>query len=70
MAELVTKLTRSRAEKLIRNNVEYFDEVVEAAIVNLLEDEGIDEGDNYFVGELQYLYDVYVVRKKYGRQLV
>jgi len=70
MAELVTKLTRSRAEKLIRNNVEYFDEVVEAAIVNLLEDEGIDEEDNYFVGELQYLYDIYVVRKKYGRQLV
>ena len=66
----MTELAKSKAENLIRNNVEYFDEVVEAAIVNLLEDEEIDEEEEYSLGELQYIYDIYVVREKYGRQLV
>ncbi len=65
----MTKLTKDRAIKVIQNNLEYLDDVVEAAIVNLLEDEGIDEGDNDFVLELQYIYDTYVGREKYGKQL-
>ncbi|CAN5783195.1 hypothetical protein BH20ACI4_BH20ACI4_24670 [soil metagenome] len=64
------KSIKSRAEKIVLNNLEYFDEVVEAAIVNLLEDEVIDGEYDSFVEELQYLYDIYVVRKKYGKQLV
>jgi hypothetical protein len=61
----MTKLTKDKAIKVIQNNLEYLDDVVEAAIVNLLE----DEGDNDFVLELQYIYDTYVGREKYGKQL-
>lgn len=65
----MTKLTRDKAIKVLKENVEYLDDVIEHAVVNLLEDEGITEGDNEFVWELQYIYDVYVATKKYGRQL-
>lgn len=65
----MTKSTRDKAIKVIRDNLEYLNDVIENAIVNLLEGEGIIEGDNEFVEELQYTYDIYVVRKKYGRQL-
>ncbi len=61
---------KRKAEKIVSDNFEYFDEVVEAAIVNLLEDEGVTEGDNDFIGELQYTYDIYVGAKKYGRKIV
>lgn len=64
----MTKLTRDKTIKVIRDNVEYLDDVIEHTIVNLLEDEGIIEGDNEFVWKLQYIYDVYVAGKKYGRQ--
>ncbi len=65
----MTELTRTKATNLIQRHFEYLDDVIEHAIVNLLNDEGILEGDNEFVWELQYIYDVYVARKKYGRQL-
>lgn len=65
----MTKLTRDKAIKVLGENVEYSDDVIEQTIVNLLEDEGIIEGDNEFVRELQYIYDVYVASKKYGRQI-
>ena len=61
--------TSQKARNIVQNNLAYLDEVVEATIVNLLEDEGIVEGDKEFVWELQYIYDIYVARKKYGRQL-
>jgi hypothetical protein len=63
----MTELTKDKAIKVIQNNLEYLDEVIESAIVNLLEEEGIDEGDNDFVLELQYIYDTYVGREKYGK---
>ena len=62
--------TKIKAEKMMRGNFEYLDEVVEAAIVNILEDEKIEEGDNDFVAELQYLYDIYVAKEKYGKNIV
>lgn len=65
----MTKLTRDKAIKVLGENVEYSDDVIEQTIVNLLEDEGIIEGDNEFVRELQYIYDGYVASKKYGRQI-
>jgi len=66
----MTEKTKIKAGNIIKNNFEYLDEVVEAAIVNLLENERIDEGDNEFVLELQHLYDTYVGREKYGKQLI
>ena len=66
----MTKLTEQKAGKIIRDNFEYLDEVVETAIVNLLEDEGVDEGENDFAAELQYIYDVYVGEEKYGGKIV
>ncbi len=59
---------RNKAINIIQNNVEYLDEVVEAAIVNLLEDEGVDEGDGDFVAELQQIYEAYIGGAKYGRR--
>ena len=59
---------KRKARSVIQNNLEYLDEVIEAAIVNLLEDEGIEEGDNEFVLELQYIYDTYIEKEKYGKQ--
>ncbi|MCY7374769.1 MAG: hypothetical protein LH472_02200 [Pyrinomonadaceae bacterium] len=70
MAELLTELMEQKDKKIIRENFAYLDEVVEAAIVNLLEDEGVKGGDNDFVRELQYIYDVYVGGEKYGRKIV
>ncbi len=65
----MTKQTRDKAIKVIRDNFEYLDDVIKHTIVNLLNDEDIIEGDNEFVWELQYIYDIYVATKKYGRQL-
>lgn len=65
----MTKQTRDKAIKAIRDNFEYLDDVIKHTIVNLLNDEDIIEGDNEFVWELQYIYDIYVATKKYGRQL-
>ena len=65
----MTELTRIKAIKLIQRHSEYFDEVVEAAIIDLLEEDGITEGDREFIWELQYIYDSYVGKEKYGRQL-
>ncbi|MCY7347823.1 MAG: hypothetical protein LH614_16620 [Pyrinomonadaceae bacterium] len=65
----MTEETNQKAKSLIQNNLAYLDEVVEAAVVNLLEDEGI-ECDNEFVAELQYIYDVYVGGKKHGGKIV
>ena len=56
----MTELTKHKAKSLIENNRNYLDKVIEAAIVNLLEDAGIDDGDNDFVLELQYIYDTYL----------
>ena len=64
----MTELMKRKARSVIQNNLEYLDEVIEAAIVNLLEDEGIEEGDNEFVLELQYIYDTYIEKEKYGKQ--
>lgn len=69
-SSIVSELTKIKAEKIIKENFEYLDEVVEAAIVNILEDVKIEEGDNYFVAELQYTYDIYVAERKYGRKIV
>ena len=55
--------------KLIQNHFEYFDEVVEAAIINLLEDENIEDDSENSVEELQYIYDMYVASEKYGKKL-
>ncbi len=66
----MTELMRSKAIKVIENNLAYLDEVVEAAIVNLLEDEGIVEGDNELVSELQRIYDTYIGEEKYGRRII
>lgn len=65
----MTKQTRDKAIKVILDNFEYLDDVIKHTIVNLLNDEDIIEGDNEFVWELQYIYDIYVATKKYGRQL-
>ena len=64
----MTEETNQKAKNLIQNNLTYLDEVVEAAVVNLLEDEGI-ECDNEFVVELQHIYDVYVGGEKYGGKI-
>lgn len=64
----MTELMERKARSVIENNLEYFDDVIEAAIVNLLENEGIDEVDNDFVLELQYIYDTYVGKEKYGKR--
>lgn len=65
----MTKLTKNKAVKIIQNNLAYLDDVIENAIVNLLEDENVTEGNNEFIRELQYIYDTYVSEEKYGRQL-
>ncbi len=44
--------TKIKAKNIIENNFEYLDEVVESAIVNMLEDEDI-ESENEFILELQ-----------------
>ncbi len=64
MAELV----KDKAGNIILNNLEYLDEVIEATIINLLEEENID-CEQEFMSELQYIYDTYVAREKYGKQL-
>lgn len=66
----MTELMRNKAVKIIQDNVEYLDEVVEAAIVNLLEDAGVKGGDNDFVAELQKIFEKYIAGAKYGRQIV
>lgn len=65
----MTKLTRDKAIKILGENVEYLDDVIEQSIVYLLNEEGIIEGDKEFVWELQYIYDIYVATKKYRRQI-
>lgn len=62
--------TKITAEKLMENNFDYLDEVVAGAIINILEDEKIEEGNNDSVAELQYKYDIYVAERKYGRKIV
>jgi hypothetical protein len=63
------ELAKRKAKSLVENNLEYLDEIIESAIVNLLEDNRIDVQDNDFVLELQYIYDTYVGKEKYGKQL-
>lgn len=60
-----SEVVRTEAKEMIRSNCGYLDEVVEAAIVNLLEDEGI-EGDNDLVLELKEEYNEYIVRQNTG----
>lgn len=52
---IISESTKIKAEKIIRENFEYLDEVVEATIVNILEDMKIEEVDNNFVAELQHI---------------
>jgi hypothetical protein len=63
----MTDIVKNEARNILRNNFEYLDEVIEAAIINLLEDENID-CEQEFILELQYAYDTYVGREKYGKQ--
>ncbi|HXG83453.1 MAG TPA: hypothetical protein VNI84_05430 [Pyrinomonadaceae bacterium] len=65
----MTELMKRKAEDVVQNNLVYLDEVVEAAIVNLMEDAGVD-CDNEFITELQRIYETYVGGEKYGRQTV
>ncbi len=67
---IVSKSTKFKAEKIMRGNFAYLDEVVKSAIVSILNEEKIEEGDNYFVAELQYKYDIYIAERKYGRKIV
>lgn len=67
---IVSESTKIKAEKIIEENFEYLDEVVEAAITKILEDVKIEEGGNNFVAELQYAYDLYIAERKYGRKIV
>jgi hypothetical protein len=64
------ELEINKAKKLIQNNFEYLDEVVESAILNVLEDAGVEEESGNIVEELQYIYDTYVAEKKYGKKIV
>jgi hypothetical protein len=66
----ITELKEQKVRKIVRENFEYFDEVVEAAIINLLEDEVVEGSGNDFVVLLQYTYDVYIGEIKYGRKIV
>lgn len=61
----MTKQTNQKAKNIVQKNLVYLDEVIKAAIVNLLEDAGI-ENDNEFVIELQRIYETYVAGEKYG----
>ncbi|MGI8555408.1 MAG: hypothetical protein ACR2LT_03500 [Pyrinomonadaceae bacterium] len=61
--------TKIKARKIVENNLEYLDEVIEAALVNLLADEGV-ESDNEFITELQLIYERYVGEEKYGKPKV
>lgn len=63
----MTDLVKNEARNIIRNNFEYLNEVIEATITNLLEEENID-CEREFISELQYLYDNYVGRQKYEKQ--
>lgn len=63
------EVMKRKARIVVQNDLEYLDEVVEAAIVNLMEDEGV-KGDNEFITELQRIYDTYVGGEKYGNQPV
>lgn len=61
--------TKIKARKIVENNLEYLDEVIEAALVNLLADEDV-ESDNEFITELQLIYERYVGEEKYGKPKV
>lgn len=65
----MSELEMDKARRLIQNNFEYFDEVVESAIIDLLEEAGIGRLGNNFVEDLQYTYDIYIAVKKYGKKI-
>lgn len=66
----MTEFMSNKAVDVIENNLEYLDEVVEAAIVNLMEDEGVEGIDNDFIAELQKIFEEYAAGAKYGKQIV
>lgn len=69
-SSMVSEATKIKAEKIMGKNFEYLDEVVGAAIINILEEEKVEEVGKHFVAELQYTYDIYVAERKYGRKIV
>lgn len=52
----MTGLMKRKARSIVQNNLEYLDETVKAAIINLMEDEDI-ESDNEFIMALQQIYE-------------
>jgi len=59
----MTELMKNSAINIVQNNLVYLDEVVEAAIINLLEDENV-ECNKEFLTELQEIYNSYIAENR------
>ncbi len=59
----MTEFEIEKARKIVRNNLVYLDEVIEAAIINLLEDENVDCSQE-FLTELCETYFEYIARDR------
>jgi len=63
----MTELMKHKAKSVVQSNLIYLDEVIEATIVNLLADEGID-CDQEFLPELQEIYNKYISKEEINKQ--
>lgn len=59
----MTELMKNSAINIVQNNLVYLDEVVEAAIINLLDDENV-ECNKEFLMELQEIYNSYIAENR------